>query len=360
MAIEFKDVLDSTQTDPNVTNAVKRQGGLEISDTTGLQNALDSKSNTDHTHTVSDVTDFPTTMPPSAHTHPTSDISDWPSTFPPSAHTHPWDDVTGKPTEYPPAAHTHSQYELTLGNPAENNQVKLYQSDGSMSYVDLPAGGSNPVWGDIGGTLSNQTDLQAALDAKSDTGHSHTLADISDAGTMAAQDDAPSDGTAYARQDATWVTVPAGGTVEWGDIQGDITAQTDLMDEFDTKSDTGHTHTLSNITDAGSMASIDDAPSDGSQYARQDGAWTVVTGGGGGIPEAPSDGTLYGRKDAAWASAAEASHIHTISDVTDLQTELDAKLEVIPNATDTVVGGIKVRLDSGSSTVYITTTGETP
>jgi hypothetical protein len=32
----------------------------------------------------------------------------------------------------------------------------------------------------------------------------------------------------------------------------------------------------------GGLAVINDAPSDGSQYARQDGAWSVVTGGGGG------------------------------------------------------------------------------
>ena len=54
------------------------------------------------------------------------------------------------------------------------------------------------------------------------------------------------------------------------------------------------------------------------------------------------------------------AHLHNIADVTDLQTELDAKLEVVPNATDTVVGGIKVRLDSGTSTVYITTDGSAP
>ncbi|MEA3242332.1 MAG: hypothetical protein U9Q19_02690 [Pseudomonadota bacterium] len=35
------------------------------------------------------------------------------------------------------------------------------------------------VWGDIGGTLSNQTDLQSALDGKSGTGHTHSyLADL--------------------------------------------------------------------------------------------------------------------------------------------------------------------------------------
>ena len=44
-----------------------------------------------------------------------------------------------------------------------------------------------------------------------------------------------------------------------------------------------------------------EAPVDGSQYARQDAGWSIVTGGGGGIPEAPADGQQYARKDLAWA-----------------------------------------------------------
>jgi hypothetical protein len=55
---------------------------------------------------------------------------------------------------------------------------------------------------------------------------------------------------------------------------------------------------------------ITDAPSDGTQYGRQSGAWTPVSGGGGGIPDAPNDGTAYARKSAAWA------HL-THTDITD-------------------------------------------
>ena len=42
---------------------------------------------------------------------------------------------------------------------------------------------------------------------------------------------------------------------------------------------------------------ITDAPSDGTQYARQNGAWTVVTEG---ITDAPSDSKTYGRNNGAW------------------------------------------------------------
>jgi hypothetical protein len=37
---------------------------------------------------VADITDFPTTMPPSAHDHAVADITDFPATMPPSAHDH--------------------------------------------------------------------------------------------------------------------------------------------------------------------------------------------------------------------------------------------------------------------------------
>jgi hypothetical protein len=46
---------------------------------------------------------------------------------------------------------------------------------------------------------------------------------------------------------------------------------------------------------------IDEAPEDGKQYARKDGAWDEVDAGtGGGIDEAPEDGKQYARKDGAW------------------------------------------------------------
>ena len=57
----------------------------------------------------------------------------------------------------------------------------------------------------------------------------------------------------------------------------------------------------------GSLAYIDDAPSDSKQYARKDGEWAEVTGGGGG-------------GSAAWGDITG-----TLSDQTDLQSALDAR-----------------------------------
>lgn len=54
---------------------------------------------------------------------------------------------------------------------------------------------------------------------------------------------------------------PAGSGVAWGSITGSIASQTDLADILADK--------------------LEDAPSDGQQYVRKDGAWAVASGGGG-------------------------------------------------------------------------------
>ena len=146
-----------------------------ISDTTGLQDALDAKAPIDHTHTLAslgaaaashqhgdaDLTDLswskltgvPSTFTPSSHDHtfdsltakpttlagygivdaalashthdysgvfapishghPWADITSKPAAFPPEAHAHTWESVTGKPSSFTPAAHSHGDADLT-------------------------------------------------------------------------------------------------------------------------------------------------------------------------------------------------------------------------------------------------------
>lgn len=47
-----------------------------------------------------------------------------------------------------------------------------------VDLINELAGGAGGVWGSITGTLSSQTDLQTALDAKANTGHSHVISDV--------------------------------------------------------------------------------------------------------------------------------------------------------------------------------------
>lgn len=119
--------------------------------------------------------------------------------------------------------------------------------------------------------------------------------------------DAPSDGLIYGRQDAEWVEVPGGGDVDWGDIGGTLTDQTDLATALSGKEPTITAGTIadywrgdktwqpfpsipaaqvnSDWTAVSGLAEIlnkptiiPEAPIDGNQYARQDGAWEVVAG----------------------------------------------------------------------------------
>jgi hypothetical protein len=56
----------------------------------------------------------------------------------------------------------------------------------------LPNSGALPMWGGIGGSISNQVDLQAALDAKAGAAHAHVIADVT--GLQTALDNSASAG----------------------------------------------------------------------------------------------------------------------------------------------------------------------
>jgi hypothetical protein len=123
-------------------------------------------------------------------------------------------------------------------------------------------------------------------------------------------------------------TVNVGGTVPvasivWGDITGTLGSQTDLASALNAKLETSTAaSTYYPLTNPDGF--IGDAPSDGSQYARKDGAWDIVSGGGGAyitsvtaplavtsgdlsvdlsgyLTDAPSDGSTYGRLNGTWA-----------------------------------------------------------
>lgn len=144
--------------------------------------------------------------------------------------------------------------------------------------------------------------------------------------------EAPLDGNLYGRQNSTWTQIVT--TATWGGISGLLSDQTDLQAALDSKLETTSytaadvkTKYESNLDtnaftdsektkltgiEAGAQVNkfdFTDAPSDGQQYARQNGLWAVVTGGAGG---------------ATWGSITG-----TLSDQVDLQAALDAKIEVI-------------------------------
>ena len=96
-----------------------------------------------------------------------------------------------------------------------------------------PAGPSGQgAWGTITGDISEQTDLQDALDLKANT---------ADLGDMAMVDDAPSNGLEYVRKNGDWAVSSGGGgggDATWGSITGTLSNQTDLQSALDAKQNT--------------------------------------------------------------------------------------------------------------------------
>lgn len=76
-----------------------------------------------------------------------------------------WLAITGKPDTFAPSTHSHPSTEITDFSTAVDGRI-----DTKLTTYDPP----NPNWGEVGGTLANQTDLKTALDGKSDTTHLHT------------------------------------------------------------------------------------------------------------------------------------------------------------------------------------------
>ena len=199
---------------------------------------------------------------------------------------------------------------MSSKNDAPTDGKKYGRKDGNWIEIQEGGGGGgggDAIWGDITGTLSNQTDLQNALDEKANT---------TDLGGMASEDDAPSDGKTYGRKNGEWSEVVSGNDAVWGNITGTLANQTDLMTALDSKANGADTYTKAEVNsaladkadtdDLGTMASENDAPSDGKTYGRNNGAWAEVTGGGSG--------------SAVWGDITG-----TLSAQTDLQTALNGK-----------------------------------
>lgn len=66
----------------------------------------------------------------------------------------------------------------SAGVPAGGTTGQYLRKETNADYDTEWADSSGAAWGDVTGTLANQTDLQAELDAKADTSHSHTISDV--------------------------------------------------------------------------------------------------------------------------------------------------------------------------------------
>jgi hypothetical protein len=212
--------------------------------------------------------------------------------------------------------------------------------------------------------MASVTGLSDALDAKADSEHTHTVSQITDiaSATVAAAGKATND-----KNDKDITTYVADVTFSENKIT--VKKGDDSSSEIELPKGTVYSNFTGASSDAAGGAGLVPAPAQGDQdkFLKADGTWAVVKAGSdvavateetAGIVKASSeiavagDGVMSitavsqdkvtGLTDALGGKAASV-HTHAISDVTDLQTTLDNKLEAsdLVVATDSTPGLVK-------------------
>lgn len=320
-ALNNKAALSHTHTKANITDFAHTHVRADITDFA-------------HTHLWADITDKPLTFTPSAHTHTKANITDFAHTHVRSditdfAHTHLWADISDKPLTFTPSAHTHTKANITdfahthlwvdiTDKPstfAPSTHTHLWADITDKPVTFAPSAHSH-AWGTLTGTLSSQTDLQSALDAKAGTVHTHAATDITSGTLGIARGGTGSttvptngqlligNGTGYAVANVTagtGITVTNGvgtitiastitpGSAVWGSITGTLSSQTDLNSALAGKANTTHTHLWADITDK---------PSTFTPTAHNHAATEITSGllpiarGGTNIGTTPTNGQL--------------------------------------------------------------------
>lgn len=282
-----------------------------IGDVTGLQVALDGKASTTHSHVIADTTGLQAALDgkaASAHTHQASDVTS--GVFPIARG---GTDISTTPTNGQILIGNGTGYNLTTMTAGTG--ITITNGAGSITIASTTAPGS-ATWGSISGTLSDQTDLQTALNAKAETLHTHTAANITSGVLSIAYGGTENvtvpangqlligNGSGYTVNNitaGTGITVTNGvgtitiastitpGSAVWGSITGTLSSQTDLNSALAGKANTTHTHLWADITDK---------PSTFTPTAHNHAATEITSGllpiarGGTNIGTTPTNGQL--------------------------------------------------------------------
>jgi hypothetical protein len=174
-----------------------------------------------------------------------------------------WGSITGTLSNQTDLSTALSGKEPALGNPSANGYVLSSTSAGVRTWIAASGGGG--TWGSITGTLSSQTDLQTALNAKAPSA-SPALTGVPTTPTQATNDNSTQ------IVNSAWVRAQgygAAGSAAWGAITGTLSNQTDLNTALSAKAPSASPSFTGTVT-------------------------TPITGGGVQCVEANNGGVLSG------------------------------------------------------------------
>ena len=185
-----------------------------------------------------------------------------------------------------------SPLKLSSGG-ATSGQVLKW--NGSAWVPSADAVGSSPTWGSITGTLSTQTDLQATLNGKANTSHTHLVGDLTQSGATTGQ--------VIKWNGSAWMPSAdaVGSSPTWGSITGTLSTQSDLNSALAGKEPLISTGTIT-------------------QYRRGDKTWQTLDKSAVGL--ANVDNTSDANKPVSTATQtalngkANTSHTHLVGDLT--------------------------------------------
>lgn len=272
-----KAVYDPSNIEADVYDRTNHTGTQAISTITDLQTQLDNKLET-QSPIVTDVstisTDFIYVRAQNESNSGTNILPRAEYEVTPAY----WDNGLFYPEEVTVTAGIMTEAFVTkLGGIEDGAQVNKFD------YSDAPSDGNEYVrkngnwtvktdvggatWGGITGTLSDQTDLQTALDSK--------LEEINLSATR--------DATSVTINNPTGnnAIIPQASTTNAGVLTASDKVKLTGLEQSDWNATSGGAEILNKPT-LGTMSSVDDAPSDGKAYNRKDGAWEEASSGGGG------------------------------------------------------------------------------